>query len=751
VSADARLHRSAFARGACVSFRPLRAPNGHSVFLDPGHGGIDPGAAGVTAAGRPVVERQLTLAIALATLRLLRGDGFAVTVSRVSDTSVSRIGGAARRGGALTAAAHQRELRARIRCANALRAQLLLGIHFDSFPDRFVGGTETIYSPARSFAADSFRFARLVQHTLVARLRAAGWRVADRGIRSDAGQGRAALSAWERHYGHLLELGPARPPRFRDPTRMPGVIVEPLFISDPAEASIAVSRRGQATISAALATAVEAYFGRDRRRPRALAATATSPPTSSVDPLQGRPPRALIGRIPTTVPTRKHLIALTFDAGGNDAGLPKIRATLKRLHVSATFFMTGHFARFYPGWARRIAASYPIGNHTMNHLDLTTLSDARVRAEVVEAERAIRRITGRAPQPLFRFPYGDSSRRTLRIVNALGYAAVGWTADTGGWLGQSGGQSVAGVVRRALAATRPGAIILMHAGSNPHDGSTLDADALATIVRALRRRGYGLTTLPQAYAAAFPRWAAGSRRPQLRTASLRTNSRALGRLVRSGLPLYCGGSRRRDVALTFDDGPGPATSATLRLLRRFGERATFFLVGRNLREWARLPRAETALGAVGDHTWTHPFLTRLPPATMQREIAATQTALQRTTGAPVLLFRPPYGFHDAAVDEEVRRLGMVQVLWSLDSHDSYPPPGASAAMIVRTLARSLRPGSIVLLHENLRQTQLALPAVLRDLHSRHLESVSIPELLAFDPPTLEQLRAGIQGCPGARA
>jgi peptidoglycan/xylan/chitin deacetylase (PgdA/CDA1 family) len=374
-----------------------------------------------------------------------------------------------------------------------------------------------------------------------------------------------------------------------------------------------------------------------------------------------------------------------------------------------------------------------------------------VRAEIVDAAQAIRRSSGRAPQPLFRFPYGVSSRRTLRIVNAVGYAAVGWTVDTGGWLGPSGGQSISGVVRRAVTALRPGEIILMHAGSNPNDGSTLDADALAAIIRAARNRGYGFTTLPQAYATAFPRWTMPSRRLESRTAPAPTAAEALARFVRLGLPLYCGGSRRRLVALTFDDGPGPATSATLALLRRFGASGTFFLVGRNLHDWPQLARAEAALGAVGDHTWTHPFLTRIPAPAMQREIASTQTALEGATGAPVLLFRPPYGFHDAAVDREVRRLGMLQVLWSLDSHDSYPPPGATAAEIVRTLATSVHPGSIVLLHENLRETDLALPRVLRDLRAARLQSVSVPELLALDPPPLGQLRDGIHGCPGARA
>jgi peptidoglycan/xylan/chitin deacetylase (PgdA/CDA1 family) len=240
-------------------------------------------------------------------------------------------------------------------------------------------------------------------------------------------------------------------------------------------------------------------------------AAAPSPPP--VELARGRLPRALAGRVPTTLPTRKRVVALTFDAGGDDAGLPRIVATLRRQRVPATFFMTGHFARFYPAWARRIAAAYPIGNHTMYHLDLTHLSDASVRSEVLEAQRAIHGVTGHDPEPLFRFPYGYWSARALRIVNSLGYAAVGWTADTAGWLGPSGGQSRTSVIRRALAAVKPGAMILMHVGSNPYDHSTLDAYALAAIIVAIERRGYSFTTLPQAYAAAYPKWVAASTAP----------------------------------------------------------------------------------------------------------------------------------------------------------------------------------------------------------------------------------------------
>jgi peptidoglycan/xylan/chitin deacetylase (PgdA/CDA1 family) len=459
-------------------------------------------------------------------------------------------------------------------------------------------------------------------------------------------------------------------------------------------------------------------------------------------PPRGGLPRGLIGRIPTTLPTRRRVVALTFDAGADDAGLPKIAATLHRFGVPATFFVTGHFARYYPGWTRTLAERYSVANHTMNHVDLNGLSDAQVRAEISDARRSIRAVSGRNPQPFFRFPYGVSSRRTLAIVNALGYAAVGWTADTAGWLGTSGGQSLSSVVGRAVDALRPGAILLMHAGSNPNDGTTLDADALATIIARIERRGYGFTTLSQAYAAAYPTW----RRVSTDGAVGSRPASGLARLIGLGRPVYCGSARRPDVALTFDDGPGPNTRATIRLLRRFGDRATFFLVGRNLAGWPGLARAELGVGVIGDHTWTHPFLTRLRARAAEAEIERTQAALVRETGVAVRLFRPPYGFHDLLVDRITRRLGMLEVLWSLDSRDSYPPPGAGPVQIERTLRRLARPGSIVLLHENLPATAKALPTVLQDLRARGLRSVSVPQLLALDPPTRSQLAEGAGGC-----
>jgi len=92
---------------------------------------------------------------------------------------------------------------------------------------------------------------------------------------------------------------------------------------------------------------------------------------------------------------------------------------------------------------------------------------------------------------VFRFPYGARDARTIALVNDLGYGSIRWTVDTLGWKGVEGEQTVESVRARVLSALRPGAIILMHVGAAP-DGSTLDADALPSIIASIRARRYRL-------------------------------------------------------------------------------------------------------------------------------------------------------------------------------------------------------------------------------------------------------------------
>lgn len=198
----------------------------------------------------------------------------------------------------------------------------------------------------------------------------------------------------------------------------------------------------------------------------------------------------------TRIPTKVKTVALTFDCGSNDEGLPLIYETLRDKGVPATFFVTGRFAKAHPKRIQRMAArKYVIGNHSWSHPDMTRLSDAAFARQITRTQSAI---AANAPgsHPWFRFPYG--ARRIpldVQRANDLGYATVRWTVDTLGWQGTSGGMTRAKVKARVLNALTPGEIVLMHCGSHPTDGSTLDAHALASTIAALRKRGYGFTTV----------------------------------------------------------------------------------------------------------------------------------------------------------------------------------------------------------------------------------------------------------------
>jgi peptidoglycan/xylan/chitin deacetylase (PgdA/CDA1 family) len=212
----------------------------------------------------------------------------------------------------------------------------------------------------------------------------------------------------------------------------------------------------------------------------------------------------------------------------------------------------------------------------------------------------------------------------------------------------------------------------------------------------------------------------------------RAVTQALGR----GEPVYCGGRRSNAVALTFDDGPGQYTEQVLAVLREAGAKATFFLVGNRLQYWPGLAREEAELGAVGNHTWSHPHLTELPRWLNWLELARTQLAIGQASGRLPRLFRAPYEQHDPSVDAVTRSLGLVEVFWSVASGDDQPH--ATARKVVRNVVAGLRPGAIVLMHDIHPWTLRALPQILQAIRLRGLRAVTVPELLALDAPAAHQ-------------
>jgi peptidoglycan/xylan/chitin deacetylase (PgdA/CDA1 family) len=223
--------------------------------------------------------------------------------------------------------------------------------------------------------------------------------------------------------------------------------------------------------------------------------TIVAPPTSAF-PSSSSLPVGLQGTEWISLPTRRRIVALTFDAGSGAEGVSSILSTLSREKVPGTFFLTGRWVQTHPDQARRIAAvvGQSIGNHTYDHVRMPWLSDLAAGLEVTNAESVIRDASGRDPRPLFRFPYGASDPRTIHIVNSLGYGSIRWTVDTEGWKGTGHGQSVGSAVSRVVNALGPGEIVLMHVGAAP-DGSTIDADSLPLVIQQVRGHGYGFVAV----------------------------------------------------------------------------------------------------------------------------------------------------------------------------------------------------------------------------------------------------------------
>lgn len=152
------------------------------------------------------------------------------------------------------------------------------------------------------------------------------------------------------------------------------------------------------------------------------------------------------------------------------------------------------------------------------------------------------------------------------------------------------------------------------------------------------------------------------------------------------------------IYLTFDDGPHPeATPRVLDILAARGVKAAFFLIGANVHKFPALARRIASEGHVlGNHTYDHSLMLFKPDDHHADQIVRARETIRDATGVRTRHFRPPYGWMGPAAYRTARNLGHEIVLWDVDSGDFQGSIGKS---IVRT-TRSVRPGSIVLLHDN---------------------------------------------------
>jgi polysaccharide deacetylase family sporulation protein PdaB len=187
-------------------------------------------------------------------------------------------------------------------------------------------------------------------------------------------------------------------------------------------------------------------------------------------------------------------IALTFDDGPNEPYTAEILKILKENQVRATFFLVGKNVEADPQTARDIlAAGHAIGNHSYDHRNLVTRTNAQVRQEILKTEKAIRDATGEKTT-LFRPPYGEKDSLTVRQTHALGYVMIEWSVSAEDWRRPGLEHIVSNVVK----SVRNGSIILMHDGDKIRRGDrSQTVAALPLIIAELRGAGYEFVTVPE--------------------------------------------------------------------------------------------------------------------------------------------------------------------------------------------------------------------------------------------------------------
>ncbi|MGW6279408.1 polysaccharide deacetylase family protein [Kribbella sp. NPDC055071] len=174
------------------------------------------------------------------------------------------------------------------------------------------------------------------------------------------------------------------------------------------------------------------------------------------------------------------------------------------------------------------------------------------------------------------------------------------------------------------------------------------------------------------------------------------------------------------VVLTFDDGPDPAyTPKVLDILAKYGAKATFFEIGKNVQKHPELSKRIHAAGhSVENHTWTHSDLRKLSAAVFRQEVSSTDQAIRSAIGSTPTCLRPPYGGVNATVRQRARALGKDLVVWTIDSRD-WTKPGTAA--IVKRVMTGVHSGSVILMHDgggNRSQTVAALPTILKALKAQ---------------------------------
>lgn len=222
----------------------------------------------------------------------------------------------------------------------------------------------------------------------------------------------------------------------------------------------------------------------------------------------------------------------------------------------------------------------------------------------------------------------------------------------------------------------------------------------------------------------------------------------------SGIPNFDGGVRTARflkanikqpyVALTFDDGPHRVhTIKILDVLKKYNAKATFFVLGSNVKRYPQIVRRIANEGhEVANHSWSHPFFTKLNEAGLRKQLGDTNFIIESTTGQKVRSMRPPYGDTSRSIDALMaNQYGLTPIMWSVDPND-WKRPGVQ--VVVNRVLSMTRPGSVILLHDIHASSAQAVEPIVKGLIQKGYKLVTVNQLRAI---ANQELKSSIQTSP----
>ncbi len=508
------------------------------VCLDVGHGGIDWGNVRLSEDETEILtyEKDMVLAQSLELESRLKQRGIGVVLTRRTDTEVNPdnqdVNGDGETGDDVNGdgridpeqgetVSNLDELQARVNICNDAGADLLMSVHVNGAANTFLNGYETWWVKDRPISDESRRFAELVAEAMGAAFESAGFETTFRGAADDTQL--YLPDEDEGTFDHYVMLSPDVPERQFVGSKMPGIVVEGLFLSNDNDYAFLMTEEGQEAIVSAYEQAIVDYFGMGGSAPLDAPALTAATPTLASRPASTpveTPDATAASSSPTPRPsppanpdpTRSQLLqraesgrkeaALTFDAGADRGHAEKILDTLKEYDVKASFGITGAWAEENPDLVKRMAdEGHQIFNHTWSHRSFTgaspntePLTRAERMKELKDTENIIQEVTGGYDtRPYFRPPYGDYDDSVLRDLADAGYTlTVMWTCDSFGWRGWTAAE----IVQYCGTNPEPGDNILMHVGQDSQDYA-----ALPTIIESWEAQGFTFVTVEQLYQA----------------------------------------------------------------------------------------------------------------------------------------------------------------------------------------------------------------------------------------------------------